>query len=138
MNIYPQTNKGIAWTDATWNPVTGCTKVSAECKHCYAERQFRRPYPDRKFTEVKCHPERLMQPLKVKRPLKVFVNSMSDLFHDDVPDAFIDKVFEVMAVDHYHSFQILTKRPMRMREYINDDDTQVRLVDEILAIRPNA
>jgi len=130
MNIYPEQNKGIAWTDATWNPVTGCTKVSTECKHCYAERQFARPYPGRKLTDVKCHPERLMQALKVKRPLKVFVNSMSDLFHEAVPDAFIDQVFAVMSSwgPVEHTYQVLTKRPERMAAYMNDAGLLPRLV----------
>lgn len=124
---------GIEWTDATWNPVTGCTKVSAGCKHCYAEREWPRltklvpAYAGRDFTDVRCHPERLDQPLRWKKPRKVFVNSMSDLFHPDVPDAFIDQVFAVMALCPQHTFQILTKRPERMRDYLvalgNEDMT---------------
>ncbi len=134
---------GIAWTDATWNPVTGCTKVSAGCKHCYAERVFPRAYagqmviaesskrfcddgnPDkivrpRRFTDVMTHPDRLDQPLRWRRPRRVFVNSMSDLFHDDVPDAFIALVWSRMAIAQQHTFQILTKRPERMRALIAD------------------
>jgi len=111
---------GIQWTDATWNPVTGCTKVSQGCAHCYAERQFPRVYGDRKFTEVRCHPERLDQPLRWRRARKVFVNSMSDLFHPDVPLEFIDKVFAVMAIADWHTFQVLTKRPERTLEYWSD------------------
>lgn len=104
----------IQWTDETWNPVTGCTKVSQGCKHCYAERIFARPYPGRKFTDVRTHPERLDQPLGWLKPRRVFVNSMSDLFHEDVPDEFIDKVWGAMANAPNHTFQVLTKRPARM------------------------
>ena len=115
----------IEWTEATWNPVTGCTKVSQGCKNCYAERDFARlrhlpAYKWRAFTDVACHTERLTQPLRWKRPRKIFVNSMSDLFHDDVPDEFIDQVFAIMAICGHHTFQVLTKRPERMREYLKD------------------
>src|ERR1041384_4255166 len=82
----------IEWTDATWNPVTGCSKVSQGCKNCYAERVFPRPYPGRKFTEVRMHEDRLDQPLRWKRPRKVFVNSMSDLFLEDFSDQYIGAV----------------------------------------------
>lgn len=110
----------IEWTDATWNPVTGCTKVSAGCKFCYAERLFPRAYSGRKFTEVRWHAERLDQPLRWKKPRRIFVNSMSDLFHEDVPGAFIGKVFGVMAVARQHVFQVLTKRPQRMSDLLAD------------------
>ena len=119
----------IEWTDMTWNPVTGCTKVSQGCKNCYAERLFPRPYPGRLFTEVRCHPERLEAPLHWRNPRKIFVNSMSDLFHEDVPDEFIDQVFAVMCRccprfdnqgRYAHIFQVLTKRPKRMRDYMTD------------------
>jgi protein gp37 len=109
----------IEWTDATWNPVTGCTKVSQGCKHCYAERHAVRFWGDRKFTEVRCHPERLDQPLRWRRPRRVFVNSMSDLFHEDVPDEFIWQVFNVMQLSGEHIFQILSKRPARMYEFVS-------------------
>lgn len=117
---------GITWTDATWNPVTGCTKVSQGCKHCYAEREWVRlsanpkatAYYGRAFTDVACHEDRLDQPLRWKRPRMIFVNSMSDLFHEDVPDTFIDKVFAVMALAEQHVFQVLTKRPERMHAYL--------------------
>lgn len=115
----------IEWTDETWNPVTGCTKVSQGCKHCYAERTWERlsanpktVYFGREFTDVQCHPERLDQPLRWKSwrtPRRVFVNSMSDLFHEDVPDEFIRAVFAVMAAAASHTFQMLTKRPVRMQ-----------------------
>lgn len=121
---------GIAWCDATWNPVSGCTKVSQGCKNCYAERLWPRlaapgqPYEGRAFTEVACHPNRLGQPLRWKKPRRIFVNSMSDLFHEDVPDDFIQEVFAVMALADRHTFQILTKRPDRMRRLLNSDEFQ--------------
>lgn len=118
----------IEWTDCTWNVVTGCTKVSQGCKHCYAEnnanRFFTVLYPPntdgtpRKFTDVRCHEDRLDQPLHWKKPRRIFTNSMSDLFHEDVPFEFIDKVFAVMACSWRHTFQVLTKRPGRMLEYM--------------------
>lgn len=116
-------NSRIEWTDATWNPVTGCTKVSQGCKHCYAERDWARlvhlpAYQGRAFTDVECHLERLMQPLRWKRPRRIFVNSMSDLFHEDVPDSFVYQVFAVMAMSPQHTFQVLTKRPERMLSYM--------------------
>jgi len=128
------TKTSIEWTDETWNPVTGCSKVSAGCKNCYAERIFQRPYPGRAFTDVRCHPERLDAPLRWRKPRMIFVNSMSDLFHEDVPDEFILKVFDVMRAATYeggagggrirhesgysgHTFQVLTKRPERMRDF---------------------
>lgn len=109
----------IEWTDRTWNPLSGCSKVSKGCKNCYAERIFNRPYPGRRFTDVQMHPERLGQPLSWKKPKLVFVNSMSDLFHEAVPDEFIDQVFAVMALAEQHTFQILTKRPERMLAYLS-------------------
>lgn len=117
---------GIEWTDATWNPVTGCAKVSQGCKHCYAEREWPRmtklvpAYAGRDFTDVRCHPERLDQPLRWQKPRMIFVNSMSDLFHPDVPDDFIERVFETMATAHHHTFQVLTKRADRMYEFCRD------------------
>jgi protein gp37 len=116
----------IEWTDATWNPVTGCTKVSQGCKNCYAERVFLRAYHNhvvtdkngfsryREFTDVQTHPARLDQPLRWKKPRRIFVNSMSDLFHEDVPVDFIVRVFEVMSACPQHQFQVLTKRPGRI------------------------
>ena len=120
----------IEWTDTTWNPVTGCTKVSAGCKNCYAERLAPKVFAGQKignlatgvhrkrvFTDVLCHPERLDAPLHWKKPRRIFVNSMSDLFHEDVPNKFIARVFGVMfsPACQRHTFQILTKRPERMR-----------------------
>lgn len=103
----------IEWTDETWNPVTGCTKVSAGCKHCYAEGVAKRFWGDRAFTDVRCHPDRLGHPIRWRKPRRVFVNSMSDLFHEDVPDGFITLVFAAMAQAPWHTFQVLTKRPER-------------------------
>ena len=111
----------IEWTEATWNPVTGCTKVSQGCKHCYAEREWPRltklvpAYAGRAFSDVRCHPERLEQPLRWKKPRRIFVNSMSDLFHEDVPVDFIEQVFDMMKRCPQHTFQILTKRAGRMQ-----------------------
>ena len=112
---------GIQWTDATWNPVTGCSKVSPGCAHCYAETLSLRfgwshlPWtPDNAVENVVLHPERLDQPLAWRAPRRVFVNSMSDLFHELVPDAYIGEVFTRMAEASQHEYQILTKRPERM------------------------
>lgn len=115
----------IEWTDATWNPVTGCAKVSQGCKHCYAEREWPRmtklvpAYAGREFTDVRTHADRLDQPLRWKKPRMIFVNSMSDLFHPDVPFDFIDRVFAVMALAPQHVFQVLTKRPERMQKWLH-------------------
>ena len=109
----------IEWTEATWNPVTGCSKVSPGCAHCYAEtfaERFRgvpgHPY-ERGF-DLQLRAERLGQPLKWTQPRMIFVNSMSDLFHEDVPRQFIESVFEVMRKAGWHTFQILTKRSERL------------------------
>lgn len=110
---------GIEWTDATWNPVTGCTKVSPGCDHCYAERVTERFQGKGAFDKVVLHEDRIGLPLRWRKPRKVFVNSMSDLFHDDVPDGFIAKVFAVMATAYNHTFQVLTKRHGRMRSLLN-------------------
>jgi protein gp37 len=106
----------IEWTDATWNPVTGCTKVSPGCKFCYAERVTER-WGRGDFSKVKTHPDRLDLPLRWKAPRRIFVNSMSDLFHESVHSAFIDEVFAVMARAPQHVFQVLTKRADRMLEW---------------------
>jgi protein gp37 len=111
----------IEWTDSTWNPVTGCSKISAGCAHCYAERMARRlqamgqPNYSHGFA-VTLHEDALGLPLKWKRPQMVFVNSMSDLFHECVPPQFIQKVFEVMRQATWHRFQVLTKRSKRLVE----------------------
>ena len=114
----------IEWTDATWNPVRGCTKISPGCKHCYAEvfaERFRgvpgHPY-ERGF-DLRLVPEKLKEPLKWKSPRFIFVNSMSDLFHPGVPDDYIVKVAEVMSTANWHTFQVLTKRSDRMMNLLN-------------------
>lgn len=113
----------IEWTDATWNPVRGCTKVSPGCKYCYAEvfaERFRgvpgHPY-ERGF-DLRLVPEKLAEPLRWAKPRMIFVNSMSDLFHDDVPDSYILKVAAIMALANWHIFQVLTKRSERMRDML--------------------
>jgi protein gp37 len=127
-------NSAIEWTDATWNPVRGCSRVSEGCRHCYAEgvaARFSgpgRPYEGlARFTPggpkwtgvIRLVPEVLEEPLRWKRPRRVFVNSMSDLFHEDVPDDFIDDVFGVMALAKRHTFQVLTMRAGRMRRFFD-------------------
>lgn len=112
----------IEWTEQTWNPTTGCTKISAGCKHCYAERMAERLQAmgaagyDAGFA-LTVHPDRLDYPTKLRRPTMFFVNSMSDLFHQSVPDGFIDRVFDVIRSTPRHTYQILTKRASRMRRY---------------------
>src|SRR5919112_5021176 len=112
-------NSTIEWTESTWNPVTGCTKSSQGCKHCYAERMAERlqamGQPNyRNGFEVTLQPRMLELPLKWKRPQRIFVNSMSDLFHEDVPLDYIERVFDVMRRAHWHRFQVLTKRGDRL------------------------
>ncbi|MEB3103542.1 DUF5131 family protein [Ferviditalea candida] len=115
------TNSNIEWTEATWNPVTGCTKISEGCKHCYAATMAKRlhamgnPRYDNGFN-LTLHPDLLDLPLMWKKPKMIFVNSMSDLFHRDVPLDFILKVFETMEKASWHTFQILTKRSDRLLE----------------------
>jgi len=113
----------IEWTDATWNPVTGCNKVSPGCKHCYAERfseRFRglEGHPFEQGFDLKLWPQRLRLPLSWKGSRRVFVNSMSDLFHKQVPDDFIVQVFATMINCPQHEFQVLTKRPERLLELL--------------------
>jgi protein gp37 len=119
----------IEWTDATWNPVTGCSHVSEGCRHCYAEAlSLRRGWSAKPWTarnaaeNVVLHPDRLPQPLRWRQPRRVFVNSMSDLFHERIPAPFLDQVFAVMAQAARHTFQVLTKRPERMSEYLTNRD----------------
>jgi protein gp37 len=113
----------IEWTDATWNPVRGCHKVSPGCKHCYAETFAERwrgipGHPYEQGFDVRLVPEKLLEPLRWRKPKRIFVNSMSDLFQDDVPHDFVVKVFETMRSAHWHSFQILTKRADLMEQGI--------------------
>lgn len=115
-------NSKIEWTDATWNPVSGCTKISPGCDNCYAERiaeRFRGTPGYPAGFDITLHPERLQQPVKWKRPRRIFVNSMSDLFHKDIPMDFLDQVFDVMVQAEQHTFQVLTKRSSRMRDIVN-------------------
>lgn len=131
-------NSGIEWTDATWNPTTGCDRVSPGCANCYAltlaprlqamakHRSPTDPYmkdgdpkTSGKGFGLMMHESKLDQPLRWSRPRRVFTNSMSDLFHPEVTDEFLDKVFAVMALAKQHTFQVLTKRPERMREYLH-------------------
>jgi protein gp37 len=135
------TTSSIEWTDKTWNPVRGCSIVSPGCVHCYAMKQAHRfSGPGRAYEgltkltaagpqwtgRVACDESKLLEPLSWRKPCLVFVNSMSDLFHEDVPDAFIDQVFAVMALAPQHTFQILTKRAARMRQYFAVDEVDLR------------
>jgi protein gp37 len=111
----------IEWTEYSWNPTTGCSKVSPGCAHCYAETfaERWRGIPGHHYEQgfdLRLWPGRLEQPLSWRRPRRVFVNSMSDLFHEDIPEAFIARVFEVMGRAHWHTFQVLTKRQDRLAE----------------------
>jgi protein gp37 len=113
----------IEWTDATWNPVTGCTKISAGCDNCYAERfseRFRGTpgHPFENGFDLTLRPDRLTQPLRWRQPRMVFVNSMSDLYHKDVPKEFIGRVFDTMEAANWHTFQVLTKRSSLMRNFL--------------------
>lgn len=129
-----QGEHGIAWTDQTWNPLRGCSKVSEGCRNCYAMSVAARfsgpgqPYEGLAHrvggkaqwtNKIALVEEHLTDPLRWKKPRRVFVNSMSDLFHEAVPDEFIDRVFAVMALSPQHTFQVLTKRPERMRDYMH-------------------
>ena len=113
------TNSNIEWTDATWNPVTGCTKISPGCKHCYAERLAKRlkamgQANYREGFKLTLQPQMLELPLRWKTPKRIFVNSMSDLFHAEVPIAYIKEVFDIMGRAHWHQYQVLTKRSGRV------------------------
>ena len=121
---------GIEWTDATWNPVSGCTKVSPGCDHCYAERITERFHGKGSFERVVLHPERLEAPLHWRRPRRVFVNSMSDLFHAEIPRSFLESVFDVMRACPRHTFQVLTKRAERMERLCRDRDATPEEVDD--------
>lgn len=113
----------IEWTDATWNPVTGCTKVGPGCDNCYAERFAERwrgieGHPYEQGFDLRLWPSRLQQPALWKKPRMIFVNSMSDLFHKDIPRSYVDSVFDVMETADWHVYQVLTKRSSLMRNYI--------------------
>ena len=125
------TGSAIEWTEASWNPITGCTKVSTGCKHCYAERMSKRlqamgsPNYQNGF-RLTLHERVLPLPLGWKRPRRIFVNSMSDIFHPDVPDEFIVRMWSIMAQASQHQFQVLTKRPERLAS-----------VDRLISWAPN-
>ncbi|HET8921895.1 MAG TPA: phage Gp37/Gp68 family protein [Candidatus Acidoferrum sp.] len=119
------TNSHIEWTDATWNPITGCTKISPGCKHCYAERlshrlQLMGQANYRNGFKLTLQPQMLDLPLRWKTPKRIFVNSMSDLFHKDVATDYIKRVFDVMKRAHWHQYQVLTKRSERVLALSNE------------------
>jgi protein gp37 len=116
-------HSSIEWTDATWNPVRGCTKISSGCAHCYAEtfaERFRGVpgHPYEQGFDLRLIPGKLSQPLLWRKPKMIFVNSMSDLFHEGVPDEYITQVVEVMQRAHWHTYQVLTKRSERLRDLL--------------------
>ena len=119
------TQSSIEWTEHTWNPITGCTKVSPGCKNCYAEKMAMRlramgaPGYNDGFA-LSLHPDRLIQPVRRKKSTVYFVNSMSDLFHEDVPDDFLDRVLNVIHATPHHTYQVLTKRAKRLPIYFSD------------------
>src|SRR6186713_1138649 len=118
-------HSGIEWTESTWNPLTGCTKVSPGCKHCYAERMAQRLQAMgqpryRNGFEITLQEDVVELPLKWKLPRVIFVNSMSDLFHEDVPAEFIRRCFDVMKLASQHTFQVLTKRAQRLVDMSNE------------------
>lgn len=127
----------IEWTDETWNPVTGCTRVSDGCTNCYIERTPPFRMAHRTFgshdigatTGVKRYSERLHLPLRWRKPRRIFVNSLSDLFHEDIPDAFIAEVFGVMAAAPHHTFQVLTKRHARMRSLLSSTEFDLAVAE---------
>ncbi len=125
-------NSPIEWTDATWNPVRGCTKISPGCKHCYAEtfaERFRgvKGHPYEQGFDLRLVPEKLAEPLRWRSSKMIFVNSMSDLFHDAVPDNYIVAVAQVMVAAKWHTYQVLTKRSERLRKLLN---TKLRFAAE--------
>ena len=118
-------NSAIEWTDTTWNPVTGCTKISAGCDNCYASRFSERfrgvsGHPFETGFDLTLRPERLLQPLSWRRPRMVFVNSMSDLFHKEIPQSHIAAVFDTMERADWHTYQVLTKRSSLLQKFVND------------------
>ncbi|MDP6624560.1 MAG: phage Gp37/Gp68 family protein [Alphaproteobacteria bacterium] len=129
-------NSAIEWTNATWNPVTGCTKIGPGCDHCYAERFAERfrgvpGHPYEPGFDLTLRPARLDQPARWRRPRMIFVNSMSDLFHKKIPTTYIDKVFKSMEKADQHTYQVLTKRSSRLRGYINSRYAERQLPEHI-------
>jgi len=128
-----QKQNGISWTDETWSPIVGCSKVSEGCENCWAEKAASLHYHDEFPTgwngQVKLFTERLEQLLHFKKPRRIAVGLMGDLFHEAVPDEFIDKVFAVMALCPQHTFQVLTKRPQRMLGYLSTSNRAYSIVD---------
>jgi protein gp37 len=141
-------NTGIEWTDRTWNPTTGCDRVSPGCDHCYAMTMAKRlkgmgsakyqtdgdPKTSGPGFGIAMHPETLSEPLRWRKPQRIFVNSMSDLFHDEVSDDFIANVWAVMARANHHTFQVLTKRHARMRSLLSSDVFHRRVYDYLVSI----
>jgi protein gp37 len=129
-------NSSIEWTDATWNPVRGCTKISPGCAHCYAEtfaERFRGVlgHPYEQGFDLRLVPEKLAEPLRWSYPKTVFVNSMSDLFHEDVPDSYVEQVARVMELADWHTYQVLTKRADRLRDQLRGPLTSIAKRDHI-------
>jgi protein gp37 len=133
---------GIEWTDATWNPTTGCRRVSPGCDHCYAATlakrlkamgnpRYQRDGPDGPGFGLTLHEDKIIEPLRWRSPRRVFVNSMSDLFHADVPARFIASVFKTMSNCPQHQFQVLTKRPKRMRRIVSDLPDDLRSLPNV-------
>jgi len=125
-------SSSIEWTESTWNPLTGCTKVSPGCKHCYAERMARRLQAMGQANyangfKLTLHEDVLERPLQWKKPRMIFVNSMSDLFHEDVPFDYIQRAFDVMQRASWHTFQMLTKRSLRLRELNQELDWPINV-----------
>ena len=114
----------IEWTDATWNPVTGCTKISPGCENCYAARFSERfrgvpGHPFETGFDLTLRPQRLLQPFEWKKPRMIFVNSMSDLFHNEIPEDYIRRVFDTMEQANWHIYQVLTKRSSLLQKFVN-------------------
>src|ERR1700694_1068768 len=129
-------DSAIEWTDATWNPIRGCTKISPGCKHCYAEtfsERFRgvKGHPYEQGFDLRLVPEKLAEPFNWSGPRTVFVNSMSDLFHPEVPDEYIEDVVRVMVEANWHTYQVLTKRADRLQRLLA---TRLRFAAEFLHI----
>ena len=133
-------HSSIEWTDATWNPVRGCTRISPGCKHCYAERFAERfrgvpGHPFEQGFSLRLVPEKLTLPLQWRKPRRIFVNSMSDLFHEGVPTEFIAQVALVMRTAHWHTFQVLTKRHDRMHTLLTGELSWLSRASQCLARR---